>query len=85
MCYNNSMSETIIIALITGFVTLLGNLIANYSVRKKDTIENATREQHIEDKLQNLTNKVNEHNLMLDRINNIEKAIIRIETKMEGK
>lgn len=85
MCYNNSMSDAIIIALITGLVSLLGNLIANYSVRKKEAIENATRDQHIEDKLQTLTNKVNEHNHMLDRITNIEKAIIRIETKMEGK
>ena len=84
MCYNKSMSDAIIIALITGLVSLLGNLIANYSVRKKDAIENATRDQHIEDKLQTLTNKVNEHNNMLDRITNIEKSIIRIETKLEG-
>lgn len=85
MCYNNSMSDTIIVAIITGLVTLLANLVSNYSARKKDAIETAIRDQKIEDKLQALSNRVDAHNGMLDKITNIEKSIVRIETKMEGK
>lgn len=85
MCYNKSMSDAIIVAIITGFVTLVANLLANYSARKKDAIANATRDQKIEDKLQALSDRVDAHNGMLDKITNIEKSIVRIETKMEGK
>ena len=79
------MSDTIIVAIITGLVTLLANLVSNYSARKKDAIETAIRDQKIEDKLQALSNRVDAHNGMLDKITNIEKSIVRIETKMEGK
>lgn len=85
MCYNNSMSDAIIVAIITGLVSLVANLLANYSARKKDAIANAIRDQKIEDKLQALSDRVDEHNGMLDKITNIEKSIVRIETKIEGK
>lgn len=85
MCYNKSMSDAIIVAIITGLVTLLANLLANYSARKKDAIASAIRDQKIEDKLQALSDRVDAHNGMLDKITNIEKSIVRIETKMEGK
>lgn len=79
------MSDPIIVALITGTVTLTANLLANWSARKKDAIANAVRDQKIEDKLQSLSDRVDAHNGMVDRITNIEKAIVRIDTKLEGK
>lgn len=78
------MNDSIIVALITGGVTLTVNLLANWSARKKDAVENAVRDQKIEDSINELSKRVDSHNGMLDRIANIEKAIVRIDTKIEA-
>ena len=79
------MSDAIIVALITGTITLTVNLLSNWSARKKDMVENAVRDQKIEDSINGLSKRVDAHNQLSDRIVNIEKAIVRIEAKMEGK
>lgn len=76
------MPESVIIALITGGVTLAGNLIANYSARKKDAIDQAIRDQEFKDKLDVLEKKVDEHNGYAKRFGEIEKAIVRIDTTL---
>ena len=77
------MDTSIIVAFITGGLTLTGTIIANYSMRKKDAIANAVRDQKIEDKLQALSDRVDAHNGVMDKVANIEKSIVRIETKLE--
>ena len=77
------MSDAIIIALITGTVTLTVNLLSNWSARKKDAVNNAVRDQKIEDSIVELSKRVDSHNGMMDKITNIEKAIVKIETKLE--
>lgn len=77
------MPDSIVVALITGGVTLSVNLLANWSARKKDAIANAVRDQKIEDSITELTKRVDAHNGMLDKITNIEKSIVKIETKLE--
>ena len=77
------MPDSIVVALITGGVTLSVNLLANWSARKKDAIANAVRDQKIEDSITELTKRVDSHNGMLDKITNIEKSIVKIETKLE--
>lgn len=76
------MSEAVIIALITGGVTLAGNLLAYYSTRKKDAVERAKRDQEFKDKLDILEKKVDEHNGYAKRFGEIEKAIVRIDTTL---
>lgn len=78
------MSDAIIVALITGSVTVSVNLISNWSARKKDQVANAVRDQKIEDSLNELSKRVDAHNQLGDKIANIEKAIVRIDTKMES-
>jgi short-subunit dehydrogenase len=56
------MSDAIIVALITGGMTLIGTVFANYSMRKKDGIQQARREQKLDDRLDRLEAKVEEHN-----------------------
>ena len=80
-----NMSDVIIVALITGGVTLTVNLLSNWSARKKDAVANAIRDQKIEDSLQELSKRVDAHNGLSDKIASIEKSIVRIETKIEGK
>ena len=79
----SNMDNSIIVAMITGGVTLTVNLIANWTARKKDAVANAVRDQKIEDSINELTKRVDEHNGVMDKVTNIEKSIVRIETKME--
>ena len=79
------ITETIIVALITSAFTFAGVLVANWSTRKKTDVDQAQRDQRIQDKISELTKKVEEHNGMLDRVANIEKSIVRKETKLEEK
>lgn len=78
------MDDSVVVALIAGGVTLTGNLLANWTARKKDAMDNAVRDQKIEDSIKELSKRVDAHNGMSDKIANIEKAIVRIDTKMEN-
>lgn len=79
------ISDNVLVALITGLLSFAGVAITNYVSNKKNSIEQAKRDQNIEDKIENLTKRVDEHNGMLDKITSIEKSIVRINTKLEGK
>ena len=79
------ITENIVIALITGGLSFAGVVITNTVSNKKNSIEQATRDQKLEDKMQALSDRVDAHNGMIDRITNIEKTIVRIETKLEDK
>lgn len=79
------ITENIVIALITGGLSFAGVVITNTVSNKKNSIDQAKRDQKLEDKMQALSDRVDAHNGMLDRITNIEKSIVRIETKLEDK
>ena len=79
------MTENIIVAVITGIFAFAGVALSNYTANRKNSIEQVKRDTKLEDKIQELSNRVDAHNGMLDRIASIEKAIVRIDTKLEGK
>lgn len=79
------MTENIMIAIITGLFAFAGVIISNYATSKKMSIEQTRRDTKLDDKIQELSDRVDAHNGMLDRITSIEKAIVRIDTKLEGK
>lgn len=79
------MTENIIVAVITGLFAFAGVALSNYTANRKNTMEQVRRDAKIEDKIQQLSDRVDAHNGMLDRITSIEKAIVRIDTKLEGK
>ena len=79
------MTENIIVAVITGIFAFAGVALSNYTANRKNSIEQVKRDTKLEDKIQELSDRVNAHNGMADRIASIEKAIVRIDTKMEGK
>ena len=84
--YNKLMiTENIIVAIITGAFAFAGVVISNRASNRKNAIEQAKRDTRLEDKIQDLTSRVDAHNGMIDRISNIEKSIVKIETKLEGK
>ena len=77
------MSDTLIGVIITASVTLSVNLLSNWTARKKEAIERATRDQKLDDQIAIMNRKLDEHNRYSDKIGNIEKAIVRIDTKLE--
>ena len=83
MCYNEVMlSEVILCTLITSGFAFAGVVVSNGASNRKNSVEQAQRDQEIKDKIQTLTDRVDKHNGMQDRIANIEKSIIRIESKI---
>ena len=79
------ITENIIVAIITGAFATAGVVVTNVTSNKKNAIEQAKRDTKLEDKIQALSDRVDAHNGMLDRITNIEKSIIRIDTKLEDR
>lgn len=79
------MTENIIVAVITGIFAFAGVALSNYTANRKNSIEQVKRDTKLEDKIQELSDRVDAHNGMADRIASIEKAIVRIDTKLEGK
>lgn len=79
------MTENIIVAVITGIFAFAGVALSNYTATRKNRVEQAKRDTKLEDKIQELSDRVDAHNGMQDRIASIEKAIVRIDTKLEGK
>ena len=79
------MTESIIVALITGIFAFAGVALSNYTANRKNSIEQVKRDTKLEDKIQELSDRVDAHNGMVDRIASIEKAIVRIDTKLEGR
>ena len=78
------MSDTIIGGIISGAVALVVCLITNWSQRKKDAVAQAKRDQKIDDSINELSKRVDAHNSLSDKIINMEKSIVRIETKIES-
>lgn len=79
------ITENIVVAIVTGIFATIGVIVSNVASNRKNSVEQAKRDQKLEDKIQELTDRVDAHNGMLDRITNIEKSIVRIDTKLEGK
>lgn len=75
--------ESIIVALITGGLALVGVVITNMSANKQ--IENNLKvAQAVTDtKIENLTNEVRRHNDFVTRVPLIEDRVERIEKKLE--
>lgn len=77
------MSEAVVIAFITGGVTLAGNLLSNWSVRKKEAIERAARDQEFKDRLDILEKKVDEHNNFGKKFGEASAALVSIQKDIE--
>ena len=77
------MSDSVITALITGGVTLTVNLLANWSARKKQSVERAVSDQEIKDKLDVLEKKVDEHNKYGQKFGDVATAMVSMQKDIE--
>lgn len=81
------MGESVLIALITGILAVLGSYVGNVTISRKKSREDAIRaaknEQKIVDRLDRLEKKVDEHNGWGEKFGDIKKDIAEIKTKVE--
>lgn len=69
------MSEAIVVALITGGLTLLGTIITVVSVNKKTQQDAAVSRAVMEQKITELTREVREHNDFARRVPVLEEKV----------
>lgn len=62
------MTESIIVAIITGLFATIGVIITNLASNKKNSIEQAKRDTKIEDSINELSKRVDNHNGLSDKI-----------------
>lgn len=81
------ISESIVIAIITGVLAVLGSYMGNVAITRKkaraDAIRDAKNEQRLADKLDRLEKKVDEHNGWGEKFGEIKKDIAVIKTEIE--
>lgn len=81
------MVESVLIALITGILAVLGSYVGNVTISRKksreDAIRDAKNEQKLTDRLDRLEQKVDEHNGYAKKFEEIGKNIAEIKTKVD--
>ena len=77
------MSDALLGSLISGVVALAVALITNQTARKKDAIANAVRDQKIEDSLNELSKRVDEHNGIMDKVTNMSADVKTLRVDVE--
>lgn len=90
MWYNGSMSENIIVALITLFGTLVGVFVGFAGKAKKQAVNDAIREQQQTDRFSELTKEMSEikkrldiHNNYAEKFGEVKECIISIQKDIE--
>ena len=76
------MSDSIVVAMVTGAFAVISNVVIAHQSSRRDELNNALREQRQTIRLDRLEKKVDEHNGYAKRFGEIEKSIVRIETKL---
>lgn len=81
------MSENVLIAILTGILAVLGSYMGNVATARKksrqDAINEARRDQQLNDRLDRLEKKVDEHNGYAQKFENVSKDIAVIKTEIE--
>ena len=81
------MSESVLVAIITGVLAVLGTYVGNVAISRKksrqDAIREAKREQNLDDRLDRLEKKVDEHNGWGEKFSEIKQDIAVIKTEIE--
>lgn len=56
------ITENIVVAIVTGIFATIGVVVSNISSNRKNSVEQAKRDQKLEDKIQSLSDRVDIHN-----------------------
>lgn len=78
------MSESILTAIITAVGAVLGQLIISSATKRKQAIEEAKREQRLNDRLEVIEHKIDEHNGYAEKFASVTTDIAVIRTEIKG-
>lgn len=77
------MSETIIVALVTGLCAIASTLISAKSTQDKVTAEMRTQNEVQNTKIQHLTEEVHRHNSFAERVPRLESVVEILDEKLK--
>ena len=77
------MSDVVIVALITGICSVIGQWIISRNQNEKRKIEDAVRDARLEDRLKSVEKKLDEHNKFSDKISGIREDIVVIKNDIK--
>lgn len=78
------MTESIIVALITALGAVLGQLIITSASKKRSAVEEAKREQRLNDRLETIEHKLDEHNGYAEKFSTVTTDIAVIKTEIRS-
>lgn len=71
---------TLLVALIPAVATVICQLIISRKSRQDNDVKNAANRQQLDDRLNTIEKKLDEHNGYAKKIGQIERSLIRIDT-----
>ena len=77
------MSEVIIVAILGGITSIIGNWILSLKETRKDKIRRARREQFLDSKLEVIDKKLEEHNHYAEKLGSVEQSLVSIKKDIE--
>lgn len=77
------MSDAVIVALITGGLTLIGTIITIMATNHKTSEENRVSQARMEEKIEHLTEEVRRHNNFAERIPTVENEVKNINHRLD--
>lgn len=78
------MTESIVVAIITAVGAVLGQLVISSASKRKQTIEEAKREQRLDDRLKEMEQKLDSHNSYAEKFTSVTTDIAVIKTEIKG-
>lgn len=78
------MTESVIVAIITAIGAVLGQWIISSASKRKQTIEEAKMEQRLNDRLEVIEHKIDEHNGYAEKFASVTTDIAVIKTEIKG-
>lgn len=78
------MSDVVIAAVIGAAASIIVNLISAAQQRKKKAIEDAVKEEHLENRLASIEHKLDIHNGYAEKLGDIQTDIAFIKGQLRG-
>lgn len=77
------MSDSVLVAIITGVCAVIGNWLIYRKGRKEDSAERARLDQKTDDRLKNIEHKLDIHNGYAEKLNDLRADVRVIRTEIE--
>lgn len=76
------MSDTVLVALITGLCAVIGQWLISHNTNQKRKVDDAIRDARLDDRLAGVEKRLDEHNNYASRFSEIQTDIAVIKTEI---